>query len=233
MSEKIDEVAKFIALQKIKSYKQYVESLKTSIPLRNLEDIVSKATYRAITEQNIKELCCNAYIDGIGNTGSGSHYTRSIFTLNRIKNELTRKTIESIKESLAAKIRDEILGLIKLSIHGKFELNIIFDAFNVVSTGILATMLLVMASLVNPIAEIVGLVAAIGAALITIAATPNVNSRSWREDVAVEIYQYMLYHRNEIIKGISSSIGKILRDTSDQLTTVVERLENFQRRIDL
>lgn len=230
VSEKIDEVVKFIAHQKIKSYQQYVESQISKIPLSNLEDIVSNVTDRVITKKKITELCCDAYLDGIGNTECGYYYTRSIFTLNRVKKELTRKTLDLIKETIATEIRDEILRFYSLNPRGEFELNTIVDAFKLVYTGLLVTILYGLASLVNPIAEIVVI---LGYALLTIVTTPNLNSTSWRKDVAMEIYQNMFNRRNEMKRGISSIIRKILKDTSDELTTVVERLENFRRRIDL
>lgn len=150
--------------------------------------------------------------------------------MNRVKKELTRKTLDLIKETIATEIRDEILRFYSLNPRGEFELNTIVDAFKLVYTGLLVTILYGLASLVNPIAEIVVI---LGYALLTIVTTPNLNSTSWRKDVAMEIYQNMFNRRNEMKRGISSIIRKILKDTSDELTTVVERLENFRRRIDL
>lgn len=54
VSEKNDEVVKFIAHQKIKSYQQYVESQISKIPLSNLEDIVSNVTDRVITKKKLQ-----------------------------------------------------------------------------------------------------------------------------------------------------------------------------------
>lgn len=227
-SEQYVEVAKLSAIQKINSYRQYVESIRVSIPLDNIQDIVKNAADRALTEERIKRLCYDTYVDGIGRTNSNPYYVRFFLTLHRIKSELKEKTIESIKEGLGSEICAEIKTHLTLEIQGKLQLDIILDAFNLVSTAIIASMLLVMASLMNPIT---GVVAAVAAGLITFFSGQNVNSRSWRESVAMEIFKEVSNNRVVIVKELSSRLWKTFHVTADHLKTVAEYLEVYNGRI--
>lgn len=227
-SEQYVEVAKLSAIQKINSYKQYVESIRASIPLDNIQDIVKNAADRALTEEKIKNLCYDAYVDGIGSTNSDPYYVRFFLTLHRIKSELKEKNIESIKECLGSEICAEIKRHLTLQIQGKLQLHIILDALNLVSTVILASMLLIMTSLINPIT---GVVAAVATGLITFLSGQNVNSRSWREYVDMEIFKEVSNNRDDIIKELMSHLWNTFHVTSDHLKTVAENLEDYRRRI--
>lgn len=115
-----------------------------------------------------------------------------------------------------------------MQIQGKLQLHIILDALNLVSTVILASMLLIMTSLINPIT---GVVAAVATGLITFLSGQNVNSRSWREYVDMEIFKEVSNNRDDIIKELTSHLWNTFHVTSDHLKTVAENLEDYRRRI--
>lgn len=227
-SEQYVEVAKLSAIQKIDSYKQYVESITASIPLDNIQDIVKNAVDRALTEERIKQLCHHTHVDGIGKVGSSSYYVRFFLTLHKIKSELKEKTIESIKECLGSEICAEIQEHLTLKIKDKLQLDIILDALNLVSTMILASMLLVMTTIINPVA---GVVAVVATGLITFFSGKDVNSRSWRDAVAMEIFNEVSNNKVAIIKELSSHLWKTFHVTTDHLKTVAGNLKDYSRRI--
>lgn len=227
-SEQYVEVAKLSAFQKIDSYKQYVESITASIPLDNMQDIVKNAVDRALTEERIKQLCHNTHVHGIGKVGCSSYYVRFFLTLHKIKSELKEKTIESIKECLGSEICAEIQEQLTLKIQDKLQLDIILDALNLVSTVILASMLFVMTTLINPVA---GVVAAVATGLITCFSGKDVNSKSWRDGVAMEIFKEVSNNKVAIINELSAHLWKTFHVTTDHLKTVADNLKDYSGRI--
>lgn len=230
VSEKFDEIAKLSAHKKIISYKQHVESIRRSFPLHSIENIVNKAASRALSYENIRDVCRFAYISGIGNVNSGSYTTRSVFTLNRISVQLQDEVKESITRHLGTEICSELRKHIRLEPGNTLRLELIQDILGKATGVVLASMLIVMISIVNPIA---GMVAAAGAGLVTILAGTDANSISWRDTVAEEIYKEVSNRRLTIENEFSSLLTAKFELASDDLNTVERRLEDFRRRIDL
>lgn len=217
-SEQYSGIAKISALQSIKLCQQYVESVRASIPLDTIDDIVKKSTYRALTEERIKEMCCNTYIDGVGTANDDPYFVRFFLTLNRIKGEIKQKTIESIKERLRSELCVEITRHINLELQSKFELATVSLAIHHIS----GMLLVLIASLLNPIAGAV-------TGLVSLVFGQDVNSRRWREKIAMEISDEI--SRVQIFKKLSSHLWTIFHETSDNLKNVVEDLEEYRRRI--
>lgn len=229
VSEENDEIAKLSAHQKILFYEQHIESIRRSFPLYDIENIVDRAASRALTYENIRDVCRHAYISGIGNVNSGSYTTRSIFTLNRITAELKDKTKESITKHLGDKIRSEISNRIRLEPESKFRIDLILKAINLASTIVLASMLIVMISIVNPLA---GVVAVTATGFVTILFGQDVNSETWRDAIAEEIYKEISKRQFAIENELSSLLKQKLIVASDDLNAVAKKLEEFRRRID-
>lgn len=229
VSEKNVEVAKLSAHKKIIFYEQHIESIRRSFPLSEIEVIVERAASHALTHNNIRDVCRQAYISGIGNVNSGSYTTRSIFTLNRITVELKDKTKESITKHLGDKIRSEIRSRIRLEPESKFRFDLIMKAINLASTVVLASMLIVMISILNPLA---GVFAVTATGFITLLFGQDVNSETWRDAIAEEIYKEISNRQSAIEKEISSLLKQKLNVASDDLNAVAKKLEEFRRRID-
>lgn len=223
-SEQYSEIAKISALQSIKLCQQYVESVRASIPLDTIDDIVKKSTYRALTEERIKEMCCNTYIDGVGTANDDPYFVRFFLTLNRIKGEIKQKTIESMKERLQSELCVEITRHINLELQSKFELATVSLAIHQIS----GMLLVLIASLLNPIA---GAVVAVVTGLVSLVIGTDVNSRRWREKIAMEISDEISKQRVQISKKLSSHLWTIFHETSDNLKNVSEYLEDYRRRI--
>lgn len=228
-SEQYAEVSKLSALQKIKSYKHKVELLRASIPLDNIHDIIENAVDRALTADRIKKLCFDASIDGIGSTYSGAYNVRFFLTLHRIKSELKKQTIESIKECLGSEILFEIRRHLNMGLENtRLPLRFILDLVNMVAKVMIGSLLIVITSILNPFA---GVVAVVATGLWTFFSAEDVNSRSWREGVAMEIFTDVSNKRYNIKQELSSHLWQNLNVTSDHLKTVAENLEDYRRSI--
>lgn len=229
VSEKYVEVAKLSAHQKIVFFKEHVESVRRSFPLHAIEGIVHEAASRALTYENIRDVCRQAYINGIGNVNSDSYTTRSIFTLNRITVELKDKTKESITEHLRDEICSEIKNHIRLEPESKLRLDLILKAINLASTIVLASMLIVMISIVNPLA---GVIAVTATGFVTLLIGKDVNSETWRDTIAREIYNEVSNRQNAIENELSSLLRQKFNVASDDLNAIAKKLDDFRRRID-
>lgn len=231
-SEQYTEVAKLSAHQKVVSYKQFIESVRDSIPLQNIEDIVKAAVNRALSKERITELCFDAVIQESGNTNSDPYYCRSSATVNKLKKELMSKTVESVSKYLGSEICNEIQKHIETEIQSKFRIDTdsIFTVFNFSSLILLETILTVIASILNPLlGALFALISVVGTVLYAV----NVNSRSWRRDVANEIYKQVDENKEKVSKELSSNIRKRCRLTADHLKMIAGRLEEFRSSIHL
>lgn len=231
-SEQYTEVAKLSAHQKVVSYKQFIESVRDSIPLQNIENIVKAAVNRALSKERITELCCEAVIQESGNINSDPYLCRSSSTVNRLKQELMSKTVESVSKYLGSEICSEIQRHIETEIQSKFRIDTdsISTVFNFSSLILLETMLTVIASILNPL---LGALFAFISVVSTVFLAVNVNSRSWRTDVANEIYKRVDENKEKVLEELSSNIRKRCKITVDHLKMITGILEEFRSRIHL
>lgn len=139
------------------------------------------------------------------------------------------KTKESITKHLGEEIRSEISNRIRLEPESKFPLDLILKAINLASTIVLASVLIVMISIVNPLA---GVVAVTATGFVTLPIGKDVNSETWRDTIAAEIYQEVSNRQNAIKNELSSLLKQKLNVASENLNAVAKKLKEFRRRID-
>lgn len=231
-SEEYTEVAKLSAYRKIVSYKQFVESVRDSIPLKSIEKIVEDAFNRALSKERITELCFDTVIQESGNINSDPYICRSSSTVNRLKQELMIKTLKSFSRYLGSEICRDILRHFETEIQSKFstDTNSIHNELNSSSLILLETMLTVIASILNPLlGALFAFISVVGTLLLTV----NVNSRSWRRDVANEIYKQVAISKEKLLKKLSTDIRKRWRITVDHLEIIADRLGEFRSSIQL
>lgn len=234
MSEQCVEIAKLSAHRKIVSYKHVIESIRESIPLHSIENIVRDAVNRTLSKENITQLCNDAVIEESGNSRSDPYYCRSGSTIKRLKKELVKKTLDSVSQYLGSEISVEIQKHIESELRGKFDpSSFVFD-FGLASLVLLETFsfgaLALVAGLINPLA---GLLVAFVGGLVTFFTAVNVNDPSWRRNVANEIYEKVSENKQKVIKELTSDIKKRCEVTADHLTRVIRQLEDHIRRIHL
>lgn len=204
--------------------KQYVEKVRAGIPLDNIDDIVKTSIDRTLTEERIKEMCCNTYIDGVGTANDDPYFVRFFLTLNRIRGEIRQKTIEKMKERLQSELCSEITRYINLGLKSKFDLLTVSLALSQLS----GMVIVLIASLLNPIG---GVVVAVYTGVFLMVKGLDVNYRLWREKIAMEIFDEISKQRVQISKKLSSHLWTIFHETSDNLKNVAEYLEDYKRRI--
>lgn len=169
-------------------------------------------------------MCCDTYIDGVGTAYDNPYYVRFFLTLNRIKGELKQKTIESMKERLGSELRVEITRHINVELQSNLQLTAVSLAIHQIS----GMMLVLITSILNPIA---GVVVAMATGFFTLFIGQDVNSTYWRVRTAMEISEEISKHRVQISKDLSSHLWKTFHATSDNLKKVAENLEEYRRRI--
>lgn len=228
-SEEYAEIAKLIAHKKVETYKQSVITVKDSIPINRIGHIVRNAVLRALSKENITELCFKAIIEESGNTDSDPYYCRSISTVKRLKKELMEKTVQSVSDYLGSDICEEMQQYIVTDIKSKFDFDLVpLTKFLGISNLIQSILLGLAVLVIDPyVAVIVG--AAIG--LGTFVNATNVNSRSWRKNVASEIYEKMSRSRDEVVKEVKSNVKERCETTTFQLDLIAEQLDSFTRRL--
>lgn len=226
------EVSKLVAHKKIVAYIQYIMSVRNSIPINHIRDIVSDAVNRALSKESITRLCFEAVIQESGNINSDPYVCRLSSTVERLKKELIEKTLESVSGYLGSEICAEMQRHIVSDIKRKFKFDLDpFKKFLDISKLILLqSVLTAIAAIINPYAGIVvGVVSAVSTVFIAV----NVNSEAWRRDVATEIYEKVSKNKQEVVQEVTSNMIKRGKITIDELDIIVGQLETFRRRIDL
>lgn len=226
-SEEYTEVAKLSAHRKVVSYKEFVESVRDSIPLQHIENIVKDAVNRALSKESITELCFDVVIQESGNINSNPYYCRSGSTLNKLKEELIRKTVDSVSKYLGSEICNEIQRHIETEIQSRLSIDtdLIYTVLNF-SKGVLFLEVILTA-----ISYMMFLVVGGFSAFLSVVGTPifavNVNSQSWRIDVANEIYQQVYKNKEKVVTKLSSNIRTRCKITADHLKMIADLLEEF------
>lgn len=91
-------------------------------------------------------------------------------------------------------------------------------------------MFTMIASILNPVFEaLFAFISVISTMLFAV----NVNSRSWRKDVANEIFEMVDKNKEKLLKELSSNIRNRCIITADHLQIIVDQLEQLRRSIHL
>lgn len=228
-SEQYAEVAKLIAKKKITSFIESTKTVRDSIPINHIENIVRGAVTKALSKESITRLCFEAVIEESGNINSDPYYCRSSSTVERLKKELMEKTLQSVSDYLGSDICEEMQRHIVSDIKNKFDFDL--DPFtkflNISKLILVQTILTGLAALViNPyVAVVVGVFTALGTFFVAI----NVNSRVWRGNVADEIHEKVSKNRDEIVKEVTSNVMERCEITKYQLNHIITQLDVFRR----
>lgn len=226
-SEEYAAIADLIAHKKVETYKQSLITVKDSIPINRIGHIVRNAVLRALSKEMITELCFEASIEESGNIDSDPYYCRSSSTVKRLKKELMEKTLQSVSDYLGSEICEEMQRYIVTDIKSKFDFDLDpFTKFLGISKLILIQSILtgIAAYFFNPyVSVIVGAASMVGTFIIAI----NVNSRSWRRNVAFEIYEKVSKRREEVVKEVTSNVKDRCVTTQLHLNYIAEQLNSF------
>lgn len=229
--EHYDEVAKLIALKKIEAYIPCIISVRDSIPINHIRDIVSDVVNRALSKEIITRLCFEAVIQESGNIKSDPYICRSSSTVERLTKELIEKTLESVGgylvSEMCAEMQRQIVSDIKSNFN--FRLDLFKTVLEISKFILLKSALTAIAAILHPYAGVV--FGVVSAATFFIAV--NVNSTAWRRNIATAIYEKMSKIKQKVVQEATSNMLRRCKITIDELDNIVRQLEAFQRRIDL
>lgn len=229
-SENYAEIAKLIAHKKVETYRQYVMTVKDSILINRIGHIVKNVVFRALSKERITELCFEAIIEKSGNIESGPYYCHSSSTVKRLKKELMEKTLQSVSDYLGSNICEEMQRCIVIDIQSKFDFDLDpFTKFLGISKLILIESILTgLAEFIDLyVAVIVGAATVLGKFIVAI----NVNSRSWRSNVASEIFKKVYKNRDEVVKEVTSNVMDLCGITNFELGRIARQLDTFRSRL--
>lgn len=230
--EQYAEVAKLIAHKKIEAYISYILSVKNSIPINHIGDIVSDAVNRALSKESITRLCFEAVIMESGNIYSDPYICRSSFTVARLYREMIQRTLDSVIKYLGEDISKEMQRHIVSDIKSKYNIDVNpFPKLLEISGSILLqTLLTSIAATISSFAGVrVDIVSAMGTFIIAV----NVNSEAWRRGVASGIYENVSKNKQNIIREVTLNIKDGCKITIDDLDNTAKQLKTFRMRIDL
>lgn len=231
VSEQFVEIAKLSAHRKIVSYKHVIESIRDGIPLHSVENIVKDAVNRSLSEEIIKQLCNDAVIAEIGNAQSYPYNCHSSATVRRLKSELVTKTMNLVYDHLRSGISAEIQKHIESKIKSKFDSSLFHSCFDLSSLEVIDPFVIeVLARFLPYIHPVAVLVMGVNL-LETLFLGVNVNSPSWRGEVANDIYIQVSGKKQAVIKELTPAVKKSCEVTADHLTRVIRQLESCISRI--
>lgn len=216
--EECDEICKTSGAQKLLSVHETVTSLKNSIPNDiSLENIVKMATDKILSRRYIRDICNEVDLTHdnkrVGTVHSASYFCYYVDTVGSIKEDLVKETVEKISEDLGSEICKEILehhkAKVKVSIAGdlnKVQINSLDDLINIVTT-----------TFYYIIFPLLGILFALIDIFVICTMYVDINSESWREKVADEIFVKVSERRITIINNISPLVKTSCKETTGDL----------------
>lgn len=230
-----EEISKMSAKQKLLRFRLTVDVLSESIPSREIPNIIKEAASQALTSQNIRQLCFDAFIDdegkNVGTVANAPYRCYSLITVRRLKENLADKTLLKIGESLGSEICIGILEHIQTKVKAKLKSDLISLRFEL-SPKVFASLTLIVTSIFmfifNPL---LGLLIAAGTFFATLWWSVDVNSTEWREKVADEIYDKVKEKRRTILEKIQPEIESLCKKASTELDRVSKNIRVLEEEI--
>lgn len=227
------DIAKMSANAKAMSIQRTIQSLIQSIPSKELFSIIDEAAKKAYSRENIRNICFNEFIiDGedVGTVYSNSYVCRFFVTVRRIKAELVTNTLRSVGKAFASEICKGILRHIESNIQSALRHDLIslrFDISDDIFATVTVVLLFVIASVINPV---LGAAAAVVSLVVNFVFSVDVNSESWRGQVADEIFKTVSKNKDTLINKILPMVEKTCRTTTGDLKNVSKKLEEWTQK---
>lgn len=235
--EEFDEIAKLSAQKKITWLYEELENLSGKIP-HDLEEIINKAEGKSLTKENIRDICYFVDLnddDGnrIGTVYSSAYLCYSVFTVKKLKGVLVRETLNGIGNSLGSEICNGILQHIESNVKSslvngfadlKMELSekLYYSVKDIVITAIFFIF-----------STWIGLIFTVSMIVVTLVWPENINSESWRQKVADEIYEKVKENKSAILENFKPHIESRCQKTSQDLKDVAQKVFDLQKEIHL
>lgn len=229
-----DDIKKKSANAKARSIQMDIQSLIQSIPSDKLVSIINEGARKALSRENIRDICFNEFItdgENVGTVRNSSYICRFFVTVRRIKAQLVKKTLHSVGQSLASEICKGILRHIESKIQSKLRQDLIQLSFNIsdeIFAKVTVVLMFVIASVfINPL---LGAAVAVGSLLVTFVLSVDVNSESWRRKIADEIFQTVSKNKHDVLSKLLPMVEKTCRKTAEDLNSVSKKLEKWMQK---
>lgn len=224
--EEYDEVFKSCAHKRIIQFRKLLEKYMKSILKLNIKTIIEEAANKALSREKITQLCYNSVIRGYGNVDSLPNKCYNQRTVDELKDELVETTIRSVSSSLGSELCNGILRHIEKEI--KSTVNVAFTIpLHLFDRMEFDSLIL---SLLN---SVFGIARSIVTSIVTFWQGVDVNSRSWRIEIATKIHQMILESKPKVLKELTSDITPRCRATEAHLKLILEKLEDIRERLQL
>lgn len=234
--EENEDLCKKVGVQKLITINKLIGTLKESVPAEgDIAGIVKSAANKALARQNIRWLCYDVFLKdkgtNVGTTDDNSYTCRSPFTVKALKEQLISKTLEAISESFASEICQGILEHIKAKIKVEIEKEF-FDLKVKISPEIFATFAVAIGTVIITLfMPLLGIIFAMATVVVTLILSVDVNSVSWRRNVADQIYETVSKNRTTIEKDILSEIKTMCNETKKELHEVSKQIDDLKKKI--
>lgn len=230
--EDSDDISRWIASQKIATVRASVQLTMDSLSSEHLASVINSALHNSLTQQNIRNLCCDVYIktreENVGSVGSGRYACHLTKTVRRLKQVLVEETLKKTAKFLGTEICNGILHHIEIAVQGKITEDLIKLRSRISDEIHVLFEISITAIIFNIIYSIVSVFFYIGVFFITIIYPVDVNSREWREKVADEIFEKVLEHRQDLTIHILQEMKRIWSKTVNDLISISTQLSRFE-----
>ena len=237
--EECDDICKTSGAQKLLSVHETVTSLKNSIPNDiSLQKILVLAAEKILSSRYIRDICYEVDLmhdnKRVGSVHSDPYVCYYFGTVRSIKKDLVKKTVQKISKDLGSEICKEILEHIKAKVQVsitddlyKAQINISDDVFIPLKTVIVASVIVLFA---NPL---LGILYALIDVFVHFIWYVDINSESWREKVADEIFDNVSERRRTIIDNISPIVKNSCKVSTGDLEKLGRQLSDWKQGISL
>lgn len=220
-----DDIAKWIASQKIASLSAFLQLTLDSFSRKPLASVIDEVLDNSLTQNNIRDLCCDVFIktryETVGSVSDGSYACRLTFTVQRLKRILVEETLKKTATFLGTRICNGILQHIEIVVQSKLTENLSKLQFQI-SDEIQAHIELSLRKII--LEMIAGVFISIGVFFMTIIYPVNVNSKEWRQKVADEVFEKINENRIHLTEQILEEIICICSKTTDDLENILTQL---------
>lgn len=230
--EDSDDIAKWIASQKIASLSDYVQSTIDLFSREHLSLVIENALKNSLTQENIRDLCCYVVIKTgyvtVGSVSSESYACRLTFTIQRLKGTLVDETLKQTAKLLGTKICNGILDHIETVVQSKLteELRKLgFQITDEIQARIEGSITYIIFEIIHSVA---GVIMSIGAFFITLIYPVDINSKEWRQKIADEIFEKIDGNRLSLSTHILEEIMGICSKTVDDLKNILNQLTTHE-----
>lgn len=209
-----------------------MKSIAESIPVEELPRILERAAEVALKRENVREICKAVFVsdesDHVGSAYSGPYLCYNIFKVEEIKKILVAKTLEDLAQSLGSEICKGILRHIETKVKTKLnhqfndlKINLSDETFARMTVVVVAITLSIIMTTFGFLIEIIALTVL---AVVVYVQSIDVNSISWREKIADEIYNDVSGKKNMLIEKIMPTVMDMCVGTRNELKALVEKI---------